>query len=71
MRPSHAIRLAPAALRWHGGAMVHLSVAIGRFVEALFWAIFRAVGWVAVMVALAAGSGLLVFVAVRRLVRRR
>ena len=51
--------------------MVHLSVAIGRFVEALFWAILRAAGWVAVLVALAAAAGALVFVAVRRVVRRR
>ncbi len=51
--------------------MVHLSVAIGRFVEALFWAIFRAVGWVVLMVVLAVGAGVLAFVAIRRLARRR
>ena len=30
--------------------MIHLSVAIGRFVEALFWGIFRTAGWVAMLV---------------------
>ena len=30
--------------------MIHLSVAIGRFVEALFWGIFRAAGGIAALV---------------------
>lgn len=33
------------------GKVIHLSVAIGRFVEALFWAIVRVAGWVTVLVA--------------------
>ena len=35
--------------------MIHLSVAIGRFVEALFWGIFRAAGGIA---ALAIGAAI-------------
>ena len=34
--------------------MIHLSVAIGRFVEALFWAIFRVAGGIAGLVLAAA-----------------
>lgn len=30
--------------------MIHLSVAIGRFVEALFWGIFRVAGGIAALV---------------------
>lgn len=30
--------------------MIHLSVAIGRFMDALFWGIFRTAGWVAMLV---------------------
>ena len=40
--------------------MIHLSVAIGRFVEALFWGIFRTAGWVAMLVV----GGALVLIAV-------
>ncbi len=35
--------------------MIHLSVALGRFVEALFWGIFRVAGTVA---ALAVGAAI-------------
>ena len=51
--------------------MVHLTVAIGRFVEALLWAIFRAVGWVALLIIGVAVLGVLVFAAARWAVRRR
>ena len=51
--------------------MVHLSVAIGRFVEALFWAIFRAAGWVAVLAAAVMGAAVLLVLLVRRMLRRR
>lgn len=40
--------------------MIHLSVAIGRFVEALFWGIFRVAGGVAVLVV----GGVIIFIAV-------
>lgn len=51
--------------------MIGLSVAIGRFIEALFWAIFRAVGAVA-GTALLAGMGLIAaWILARALVRRR
>ncbi len=51
--------------------MVHLTVAIARFVEALFWAIFRASGWVALLVVGVAAAGALVFTLIRSLWRRR
>ena len=51
--------------------MVHLSIAIGRFVEALFWAILRAAGWVAVLVATVMLACALLFRAARGLWRRR
>ncbi len=51
--------------------MVHLSVAIGRFVEALFWAIFRAAGWVALLVAAVMLACALLFLGARGLWRRR
>ena len=54
--------------------MIGLSVAIGRFVEALFWAIFRAVGFVAGSVLLALlglGAAWLIGRAVLRVGRRR
>jgi hypothetical protein len=43
--------------------MIHLSVAIGRFVEALFWGIFRVAGGIAGLV-LAAAIVLIAVVAV-------
>ncbi len=51
--------------------MIHLSVAIGRFVEALFWAILRAAGWVAFAVAGVMLACALLFFGARRLWRRR
>ena len=51
--------------------MIGLSVAVGRFVEALLWAIFRAVGVVtgAVLIALVGLTAL--WLVTRRLLRRR
>ena len=51
--------------------MIGLSVAIGRFVEALFWAILRVAGGVAAMVLMGALCLFLVWLAVRRARRGR
>ncbi|GGB24579.1 hypothetical protein GCM10011380_12650 [Sphingomonas metalli] len=51
--------------------MIGLSVAIGRFVEALVWAIFRVAGTVAVAVILGLAVLLVVGVFVRRWLRHR
>ena len=51
--------------------MIGLSVAVGRFVEALFWAIFRVAGVVAGGVLLAAAVALTLWIVLRRLWRRR
>ncbi len=51
--------------------MVGLSVAIGRFVEALFWAIFRVAGAVTVAVAGGILTLLIAYVTLRWLLRRR
>ncbi len=51
--------------------MVHLSVAIGRFFEALFWAIARAVGVIAGWSMLAALALVIAFVIARAVWRRR
>ncbi|GAA3716499.1 hypothetical protein GCM10022268_26180 [Sphingomonas cynarae] len=51
--------------------MIGLSVAVGRFVEALFWAIFRVAGVVAGGVLLAAAIAITAWFVLRRLWRRR
>ncbi|WP_029623478.1 hypothetical protein [Sphingomonas sp. PAMC 26617] len=51
--------------------MVHLSVAIGRFFEALLWAVARSVGMVAAWVVLGAIAVALLAVLVRAGFRRR
>ena len=51
--------------------MIGLSVAVGRFVEALFWAILRVAGVAAVGVVLTAFALGLAFVIGRRLWKRR
>ena len=51
--------------------MVGLSVAIGRFVEALFWAIFRVAGSVAVAAVGGVLALLIGYVTLRWLLRRR
>ncbi len=50
--------------------MIHLSVAIGRFVEALFYAILRVAGVVTGVVLLVAMAGLILFLAARFLIAR-
>jgi hypothetical protein len=51
--------------------LVHLSVAIGRFAEILFWAIMRAAGMVAGLTTLGLLALLLVWLGVRRAYRGR
>ena len=51
--------------------MIGLSVAIGRFVEALFWAIFRVAGSLAVAVVGGVLILLLSYVGIRWLLKRR
>lgn len=50
--------------------MIGLSVAVGRFVEALFWAIFRVAGGVAAIVIGGAIALVVLWVVGRRLLRR-
>lgn len=50
--------------------MIHLSVAIGRFVEALFYAIARVAGWVTLVVVAVAFAGFVLFVAARWMLAR-
>ena len=50
--------------------MIHLSVAIGRFVEALFYAIARVAGWVTLVVVAVAFVGFLLFMAARWMLAR-
>lgn len=50
--------------------MVGLSVAIGRFMEALFWAIFRVAGAVTVVAVGGVIGAFILYVALRRLSRR-
>ena len=52
-------------------SMIHLSVAIGRFVEALFWGIFRAAGGIAVAVVAAVIVAVAVLAAGSHLWKRR
>jgi len=49
--------------------MVHLSVAVGRFFEALFYAILKIAGWAALGVIASAGGLVLLFVLARRMLR--
>ena len=49
--------------------MVHLSVAIGRFFEALFYAILKIAGWVALEVVAGAAALVLALLAARRMLR--
>ncbi|WP_235535050.1 hypothetical protein [Sphingomonas sp. Leaf339] len=51
--------------------MIGLSVAVGRFVEALFWAIFRVAGAVAGAVVLAILVAIVAWIVIRRIMRRR
>lgn len=47
--------------------LIHVTVAVARFMEILFWDIARAAGLLAGAALLAIGAALLVLVAVRRL----
>lgn len=51
--------------------MVHLSVAIGRFFEALLWALARGVGMMAGWALLAVVVVVVIVAVVRRIWRRR
>jgi len=51
--------------------MIGLSVAVGRFVEALFWAILRVAGVVTVAVVAVAAAALLAFVILRKIWARQ
>jgi hypothetical protein len=51
--------------------MIGLSVAVGRFVEALFWGIFRVAGAVAGALILAVIVTVLVWVMARKVWKRR
>lgn len=50
--------------------MIHLSVAIGRFVEALFYAILRVAGAITGVVLVVAFGGFLLFMIARWLIAR-
>ncbi|PTQ63873.1 hypothetical protein C8J45_104117 [Sphingomonas sp. PP-CE-3G-477] len=51
--------------------MIGLSVAVGRFVEALFWGIFRVAGAVAGALILAVVIAVVLWIVVRRIWARR
>lgn len=51
--------------------MVHLSVAIGRFFEALLWALARSVGMIAAWVVVGALAVTILLLVVRAAFRRR
>lgn len=51
--------------------MIHLSVAIGRFVEALLWAIARVAGQITLVVVGVALAGALLFGLARWMLARR
>ena len=50
--------------------MIHLSVAVGRFVEALFYAILRVAGVITGVVLLVALAGLVLFLLARWMIER-
>ncbi|KKI21650.1 hypothetical protein [Sphingomonas sp. Ag1] len=50
--------------------MIHLSVAVGRFVEALFYAILRVAGVITGVVLLVALAGLALFLLARWMIGR-
>lgn len=51
--------------------MIGLSVAVGRFVEALFWAILRVAGVVTVAVVAVAAAALLAWIVLRKIWARQ
>lgn len=66
--PVRRLRLQGAALDPRRGQVIHLSVAIGRFFEALFYAMLRGAGVVAGTVAAVALAGVLLFLLARVLI---
>ncbi|MDF2604258.1 hypothetical protein [Sphingomonas sp.] len=50
--------------------MIHLSVAVGRFVEALFYAVLRVAGVITGVVLLVALAGLVLFLLARWMIGR-
>ncbi|WP_170209843.1 hypothetical protein [Sphingomonas oligophenolica] len=50
--------------------MIGLSVAVGRFVEALFWAIMRVAGAVSVAAVAAVVAAVMVWIVVRKLLAK-
>lgn len=50
--------------------MIHLSVAVGRFIEALFYAILSVAGWVTLLVVAVAFAGFVLFSAARWMIVR-
>jgi len=66
--PVRGLRLQVAKLE--ARPLIHLSVAIGRFVEALFYAILRVAGGIALAVIAIAFAGFLLFMLARRMTRR-
>jgi len=63
--------LAIAAKMRQSTRMIGLSVAVGRFVEALFWAILRVAGVVTVVVVALAAAALLAWIVARKLWARQ
>ena len=51
--------------------MIGLSVAVGRFVEALFWAILRVAGVITVAVVAVAAAAVLAWIVARKLWARQ
>ncbi|KQN90915.1 hypothetical protein ASE95_11535 [Sphingomonas sp. Leaf231] len=66
--PVRGVRLQGAALDAHRREVIHLSVAIGRFFEALFYAILRVAGVVTGAVLGIALAGALLFLLARVLI---
>lgn len=64
-------RLATRSVLRQGERMVHLSVAIGRFLEALFYAMARVAGLVTLAVIAVALAGGAMFGVARWAIRRR
>lgn len=68
--PVRGLRVQGAALDPRFGEVIHLSVAIGRFFEALFYAILRVAGVVTGVVLVVALAGALLFLIARLLIGR-
>ncbi len=71
VRPAFGFCLAIAAKMRQSRRMIGLSVAVGRFVEALFWAILRVAGVVTFAVIAVAVAALLAWIVARKLWARQ